>query len=113
MFFICSIQELAEVYMRKLTVLITLFLSWVAFDKNLFKSQKAPFALRTAGTSLIHDGERRSQKSIIRYQRRSIVPEWMPKVDKKLRLKCNYFSTKSRDVRSSDQRKIRRRINNA
>lgn len=94
-------------------ILISTLLSWTAFDPNLFRRRNHSFTW-VAGFSLTHEEEGLQQKKKIQKQNRlDVIPPKYRQIKKPFRGKCNYFSTKPRDVRFSDQMKIRRMFNNA
>lgn len=92
-------------------ILIVILFSWVAYDRNLFRRRESIFSNELYSYSIApepeHENERKNQQD-----RRNVVPDWFPTTNSRLRSKCNYFSTKPRDVRFSNQRKIRRMFNN-
>ena len=95
-------------------LLITSFLSWAAYDTNLFRRRRDAYGLAAIEVSqeeLKHEQEQQQQK-VLR-QNRDVIPTRFRDIRKPVALRCNYFSTKPRDVRFSDQRKIRRMFNNS
>jgi uncharacterized protein YktA (UPF0223 family) len=94
----------------KISVIFTsFFLSWVAFDPNIHRSSVATFSREAA----LYDEETKKQKLRKIYKRnRDVIPPKFRKRKVKLRSRCSYSGTKSKDHRDSDQRKIRRRFNN-
>jgi hypothetical protein len=94
--------------MRITIILISTFLSWAVYDTNLFRRRQQSVAA-IAAEVLPDEEDAREQKEI---QHREIIPPWYRKKKLQIRQRCNYFSVRPRDVRYSDQQKIRRRINN-
>jgi hypothetical protein len=102
-------------------------LNWVAFDPNLFRSrghgrrEREGEAAWSEGIAVVDELTPRGsaadelaarQRKTVR-QMTSVVPAEFRGAEKApVRSKCNHYSVKSRDVRNSDQRKIRRRFNN-
>lgn len=98
--------------MRIKTILISTFLTWTAFDLNLFRRRGQSYAFSTIEISLAQDGDELREAEEIERHRWDVIPPWLRGARPRVKSRCNYFSTKPRDVRYSDQRKIRRRINN-
>lgn len=95
----------------KITVLfISTFLSWVAFDHNTFRRRRNLSSEVTI--SIAEDINNSQQETKIKKQRFETIPERFRQRPVKLKSKCNYKGTQSRDRRSSNQRAIRRRFNN-
>ncbi len=96
--------------MRLVILLTSTFLSFAAIDLNVLRRRRdsglssTPLSLAPLG------GERLEHKKQIR--RFDVIPQEYREPEPYVRSKCNYFCTQARDVRYSDQRKIRRRINN-
>lgn len=98
--------------MRITIYLTTLFLPWLAYDQNLFRHGRHRSAFYYSyATNTDQEKKQREQKEIKQHHG-SVIPPWLKKPKPKLRMKCNHFSVKSRDVRDSNQRMIRRRFNN-
>lgn len=99
--------------MKSSILFISIFLSLDAYDLNLFRRPRS--AQRWAGVSVsldqVADPIRHRKRSI--HHKPNVVPPWLRGKRQILRTKCKYLSVKSRDARDSDQRKIRRRFNNA
>lgn len=98
--------------MRLPTIIVSIFLSLVAFDLNLTRRRRIGFASSEIGISLELGSEFKQDQK--RFKKHKFDPT--PFIDRKfkrpVRSKCNYFSTKPRDHRYSDQRKIRRMFSN-
>jgi hypothetical protein len=94
-------------------ILISLFLTWVAFDADLFRRRRDGHASNSIDVSLDQGSDELRQTKKIRALHRSVIPTHLRIAKKQYRSKLNYFSTKSRNGRDSDQRKIRRKFNNA
>lgn len=93
-------------------ILVSTFLSWAAYDHNLFRRKNDSYVFSEDEiVSLEKVGQKK--RALLKREHLSVIPAWHKARKKPTRLKCNYFSTSSRDVRNSDQRKIRRRFNNA
>ncbi|MGE4133861.1 MAG: hypothetical protein AB7F86_19650 [Bdellovibrionales bacterium] len=95
--------------MKIRAILISTFLSVVAFDQNLFRRREGVYS-STAGISLTLADEVQQKKKMARP--RSVIPPWWTDPAAPVRSKCSYVSVKSKDPRDSNQRKIRRRIMN-
>ena len=98
--------------MKIKTILISTFLTWAAFDQNLFRRRAGSYAPTIIAVSLDHGADVLREREQIQRHRLSVIPSWLRGSRVRVRSKCNYFRTDSRDARYSDQRKIRRRINN-
>lgn len=97
----------------KITVIfISTFLAWVAFDHNLYRRRRESYSLDGVGLSISEGQATASQKKRVVQQRLDVIPPHLRKRSVKLRTKCNYRGTKSRDNRDSNQRSIRRKFNN-
>lgn len=98
--------------MKISTILITTCLVWAAFDNNLFRRRRDQFG---SGPSVSYDAEAEARRELKKRQpsRREVIPPWYESAPLKLKMKVNHFSAKTKDPRYSDQRKIRRRFNNA
>lgn len=97
--------------MRISTLLISTFLTWAAYDTNLFRRRRdyvAANALETLPAD--EENEKILQQKKIQ-NRLDVIPKHH-RHRQITRSRCNYFSTKPRDVRFSDQQKIRRMFNN-
>lgn len=94
-------------------ILISLFLTWSAFDANLFRRRGDSYASQSIDVSLDQGSDEHRQTKKIRKLRANVIPPHLRWPRRPYRSKLNYFSTKSRDGRDSDQRKIRRKFNNA
>lgn len=97
--------------MRFIVIFISSLLSWSAYDVNLFRRRNDSLYLKTAELSL-EVTERQLQRRKIKRDRLDMIPKKYRDVRKPFKQRCNYFSTKPRDVRFSDQMKIRRMFNN-
>lgn len=98
--------------MRAKILLFTSVLSWAIYDTNLFRRRSDPIANPAIEVSLDElSGEHEQQKKIQRHKA-NVIPQWHRDQRKPVASRCNYFSTKPRDVRFSNQRKIRRMFNN-
>jgi hypothetical protein len=93
-------------------ILVAIFLNWVAFDLNLFRRREGIFSTETTSMTLSLEAEELKQKEQLQHHRMDVVPPHMRGLRKPVQCSCNYFSTKPRDVRFSNQRKIRRMFNN-
>jgi hypothetical protein len=98
--------------MKIMTLLISTFLTWAAFDSNVFRRRKDSYALSETEISFSLGTDTLRQKEKIHRDRLDVIPAWHRGAIKPVRTKCNYFLTKSRDLRDSDQKKIRRRFDN-
>ena len=97
----------------KITVIfISTFLTWVAFDHNLYRRRRETYSLDAVELSLSEAGETTTQKKRVRQQRLPVIPPHLRKREVRLYSKVNHKSTKSRDRRDSNQRSIRRKFNN-
>lgn len=94
------------------TLIISTFLSWAAFDLNLFRRRGDLHVYSEDEISLDLGADALHQKKRIKQHRLNVIPIRYRGIRRPVRSKCNYFSTKSRDVRDSDQMKIRRKFNN-
>lgn len=86
------------------------FLVWAAYDNHLFRRRSDRFASGNVSISLESEALRNAKKAARR--RRTIIPPWYEPRPPKLKMKVNHFKSEAKDPRYSDQRKIRRRINN-
>jgi hypothetical protein len=98
--------------MKVSTILVSTFLTWSAYDSNLFRRRRDSFTSNQTSISLTAEDEELREAKAVQRHRLDVIPARYRRVRTPVRLKCNYFSTKSRDVRDSDQKKIRRRFNN-
>lgn len=99
--------------MKIRSLLSATFLSWVAFDANLFRRRRSAQASSATEISLDQAHEDLEEKKQQKQNRRSVIPPHLRDIGPApVRKRCSYYSTKSRDVRDSDQKKIRRRFNN-
>ena len=97
--------------MRSILILLTTLLSLNAYDRRLFNRKSANLVI-LAELDDFADEANLSQKQN-KIVRRAPIPAFYYKgVRRSVRSKCNYFKTKSRDVRDLDQRKIRRKHTN-
>lgn len=97
----------------KITVIfISTFLTWAAFDHNLYRRRRESYSLDAVEISLSEAGEAISQKKQVRQYRLNVIPRHLRKREVKLYSKVNHKSTKSMDRRDSNQRSIRRKFNN-
>ena len=95
----------------RITLLLTAALvSWAIYDVYLFRRSRSSFAVTSTEISNYEPELLRQQKKILR-NRFDVIP-LKHRGRKKYKPKCNYFNTKPRDVRFSNQRKIRRMFNN-
>jgi hypothetical protein len=93
-------------------ILISTFLSWATYDTHLFRRRKNFYAANDDEISFeLTEEVLQKKKKTIRH-RLDVIPRRYRGLKKPVRAKLNYFSSKPRDVRSSDQKKIRRRFNN-
>ncbi len=99
--------------MRTTVLLLFSFLSWAAYDTNLFRKRRDSYSVTAIEISLdeLSFEQEQQQKKILR-RNQDIIPAWHRGQRKPEVSRCNYFSTKPRDVRFSNQRKIRRMFNN-
>lgn len=95
--------------MKIMTIFVSLFLSWAAYDQNLFRRRRESFSHGSI-EFVLSESELEEKKQV--QQHLSVIPPWHRSLPKRVRLRVNYFSTKPRDVRFSNQRKIRRMFNN-
>lgn len=93
--------------MKITQIFVSLFLSWTAVD--IRRRGDSPYSHETELT-LVHDGEQLRQKKQRRYE--NVIPLWFRGYRPPPPRRCNHTSGKAKDPRYSDQRKIRRRINN-
>lgn len=97
----------------KITVLfISTFLTWVAFDHNLYRRRRESYSLDSVELSISEGQATAPQKKKVKQLRLDVIPQHLRKRSVKLRAKCSYKDTKSRDNRDSNQRSIRRKFNN-
>lgn len=94
----------------RITIFLTaLLLPWAAYDQNLFCRRGRTYSLNYA----ICDPLREPKESKRQLRLHSnVVPPWLRGAKPRLRMKVNHFSGKSRDVRDSNQRMIRRKFTN-
>lgn len=99
--------------MRITTFLTSAFLSYAAYDLNLFRRRKSGYQASSAIEHSLAGNElkEREQKKV-KYERTNVIPPWLLAKQPKLRMKCNHFSGKSKDPRDSNQRAIRRKFSN-
>ena len=90
------------------------FLVWAAYDSHLFRRRRDRFASSHISFSLEAEAEAKAQREARKATRqwRDNIPPWYEPPPLKLKMKVNHFKSESKDPRYSDQRKIRRRINN-
>jgi hypothetical protein len=87
--------------------IILVFLCWVAYDQRLFARRRSYFS---SGPEIsLYEAERKRERREI--LRNHVIPKWH-RGGHSYRSRLNYFSTKPRDVRFSDQRKLRRMFSN-
>lgn len=98
--------------MKIKSILISTLLTWTAYDQNLFRRRTGFYNTTAVAVSLDHGADELRQREKVQHRHLSVIPPWLRGSRPRVRLKCNYFRTDSRDARYSDQRKIRRRINN-
>ncbi len=95
--------------MRITLYLTTLLLNWIAYDLNLFRGKRDAYASLNYAT---YDSLK-EQKQVKKLIKLNVIPPWLRAMKRpRVRMKVNHFSGKSRDVRDSNQRKIRRKFNN-
>ncbi len=92
-------------------IIVTLF-AWVAYDSNLFRSRGVRFALSSTSISMEDAIEALREVKEVKRHKREVIPPCCRPGEPKLKMKVNHFSSKTKDPRYSDQRKIRRRFNN-
>ena len=93
-------------------LILSTFLSFAVFDPQLFRRRWDGSHL-----SVIELSQSEGENELLAEQesqrhRLDVIPTGFRKIPPPVRSRCNYFSSKPRDMRYSDQRKIRRRINN-
>lgn len=94
--------------------LIFAVLFWIAVDVNLISRRQRLLFSGRKGAVLNDDLESIEKKLKRKVQKRtSPIPNWIQLEEVKYKPKVNYFSTKSRDHRDSNQRSIRRKCINA
>lgn len=93
-------------------IFISTFLTWVAFDHNLYRRRRETYSLDSVELSISEGEATAPQKKKMVLKRLDVIPPHLRKRAVKLRTKCSYRSTKSRDSRDSNQRSIRRKFNN-
>ena len=94
--------------MRIMIFFTALLLPWTAYDLNLFQRRRDRYALSYATHDTLQE-----QKAVKKFIKLSPVPSWLQGQKKVVvRMKVNHFSSKSRDLRDSNQRMIRRKFNN-
>jgi hypothetical protein len=98
--------------MRIRIILITTFLTWTAVDLQLLKRRRLFRDSSQIELSLEQSDRENEQEKKSERHRLDVIPVWQRGRRKPLQSRCNYFSTKPRDHRFSDQRKIRRMFNN-
>jgi hypothetical protein len=96
--------------MRLALLVLSTFLSWPAYDLNLFRRRRDSLTA-TATEISENEGQEFRQRKQIKRHHLDVIPRRYREQKKPVPLRCNYFSTKPRDVRFSDQRKIRRMFN--
>ncbi len=89
--------------------IVAAFLPWAAVDTELLRRRKSPLA-RGETIELEIAGDREVKR--VRRKRRSVIPIGYRHAEKPVRRKVNHTSSKSRDVRDSNQRMIRRKFSN-
>ena len=95
----------------KISILfVSLFLTWTAYDQNIFRRPREQFQL-TAIEEFFSESEVQQKKQLRRH-RLDVIPARYRNLRPPEKQRVNYFSTKPRDVRFSNQRKIRRMFNN-
>lgn len=93
-------------------IFISTFLTWVAFDHNLYRRRRETYSLDSVELSISEGEATAPQKKKVVLERLDVIPPHWRKRAVKLHSKCNYRGTKSRDARDSNQRSIRRKFNN-
>ena len=96
--------------MQIISVLISLLLPWAAVDLSLLRRRKSLFSDET--TISFSQEEELWQRKRAQRLRSNVIPIELRRARPRVRSKCSYLSIKSKDVRDSNQRKIRRRFNN-
>jgi hypothetical protein len=96
--------------MKILAIFSSTFLVWAAYDSNLFRRRGERYA--SSHISYVAGPESQVQHKVKKHYQREVIPPWYKRPPPKLKMKVNHFNVKTKDPRYSDQRKIRRRINN-
>lgn len=92
-------------------ILFSIFLPWVAYDTNLFRRRDG-FHASSDVELVLTDKEVRLRKAVQQF-RFNVIPFHLRKPKLRVRSKASYYRVKSFDPRDSNQRKIRRKFNNA
>ena len=98
--------------MTILKILVLIFLPWTAYDLDLFRRQTKGHVLRFTDLSFVENPDEFRLKKQIQKLHSNVVPLRLRAGKSPARSKCSYYSIKSRDIRDSNQRKIRRKFNN-
>ena len=101
--------------MRIATLLVSLFLTSAAYDLNLFRGGGGVASVASEleiGLSGATDELRQKKKIRQQQPRHAVIPPWMRGRRSPVPRRVKYVSVKSRDVRDSNQRLIRRKFNN-
>ena len=98
--------------MKTAIIFISTFLTWVAFDQNLYRRRRETYSISAIELSITEAGETVTQKKRMQQQRLNVIPPHLRKRQVKQYSKCNHKSVKSMDRRDSNQRSIRRKFNN-
>lgn len=96
--------------MKNIILYISTLLTWVAFDPSSHRRRRA--LKHESEISFVEELEELEQEKKIKRHRLDVVPHRFRIREIKLRSKCNYQGTKSKDVRDSNQRMIRRKFSN-
>jgi len=96
----------------KISILfISTLFSWAIFDPSLFRRRSNSYNIVALEFSL-NEVDEVQQKKKVQKEHSDPIPLHYRKRKKPERSKLNYFSSKPRDVRFSNQKKIRRMFNN-
>lgn len=98
--------------MKIIILYISTLLTWVAFDPGAHRRRRGFSYGQNTELFLTEDEqELQQEKKLIRH-RLDVIPKRFRGIRSLQRIKFHSATTKSKDPRDSDQRKIRRRFNN-
>lgn len=99
--------------MRTIILIFAALFAWAIYEPNLSRRRTSSIATTAIELSLAELSEKSQQQKKVQRRNSDVIPTWHRGKKKPVISRCNYFSTKPRDVRFSDHRKIRRMFNNA
>jgi hypothetical protein len=94
-------------------ILTAVFLSWTAIDLDLYREGARKSTRATEELLILGEDVVRKKKRVLCRRRTNAIPPWLRRAKLVLHSRVNHSSGRSRDPRDSDQRKIRRKFNNA